>query len=130
MAAPSNEVQLESEKHAIARDVQSVPDNAVADPADPAAPSKEVSSKRQSLSDLFTIFCAGAALISDGYQNSLMTMTNVVLQAEYKKQYTSYFSTQVSNALLVGEIFGQRYQSQSSQHCLLTSHVQDKSPSA
>ena len=44
----------------------------VADPEDPAAPSKDVSSKKQSLSDLFTIFCAGAALISDGYQNSLM----------------------------------------------------------
>ena len=39
---------------------------------DPAAPSAEVTSKRQSLSDLFTIFCAGAALISDGYQNNLM----------------------------------------------------------
>jgi len=79
----------------------------VPDPNDPAAPSKEVSSKRQSLSDLFTIFCAGAALISDGYQNSLMTMTNVVLKSEYKKQYTSKYSTQVSNALLVGEIIGQ-----------------------
>jgi len=44
----------------------------VANPEDPAAPSKEVTSKRQSLSDLFTIFAAGAALISDGYQNSLM----------------------------------------------------------
>lgn len=44
----------------------------VANPEDPAAPSKEVSSKKQSLSDLFTIFCAGAALVSDGYQNSLM----------------------------------------------------------
>lgn len=33
-------------------------------------------------------------------------MTNVVLKAEYK-QYSSYYSTQVSNALLVGEIFGQ-----------------------
>ncbi len=44
----------------------------VPDPNDPAAPSKEVSSKKQSLSDIFTIFCAGAALISDGYQNSLM----------------------------------------------------------
>ena len=42
---------------------------------DPAAPSTEVSSKRQSLSDLFTIFCAGFALISDGYQNNLMCVT-------------------------------------------------------
>jgi len=42
------------------------------DSPDPAAPSKEVSSRRQRLSDLFTIFCAGFALISDGYQNNLM----------------------------------------------------------
>lgn len=74
---------------------------------DPQAPSATVSSKRQSISDLFTIFAAGAALISDGYQNSLMTMTNVLLKKEYKKQYTSAVSTRVSNALLVGEIFGQ-----------------------
>lgn len=33
-------------------------------------------------------------------------MTNVVLSAEYS-QYTSQYSTQVSNALLVGEILGQ-----------------------
>ena len=44
----------------------------VPNPEDPAAPSREVSSKKQSLSVIFTIFCAGAALISDGYQNSLM----------------------------------------------------------
>jgi len=44
----------------------------VPDPNDPAAPSKEVSSTRQRLSDIFTIFCAGFALISDGYQNNLM----------------------------------------------------------
>jgi len=55
--------------------------HAVPDPSDPAAPSTEVSSKRQSMSDIFTIICAGAALISDGYQNSLMTMTNVLLKA-------------------------------------------------
>jgi hypothetical protein len=49
----------------------------IANPEDPAASSKEVSSKRQRISDLFTILCAGFALISDGYQNNLMTMTNV-----------------------------------------------------
>lgn len=54
----------------------------------------------------FTIWCAGFALISDGYQNNLMTMVNVVLKKEYA-QYTSTYSTQVSNALLVGEIIGQ-----------------------
>ncbi|CAK7214505.1 Plasma membrane permease, mediates uptake of glycerophosphoinositol and glycerophosphocholine [Sporothrix bragantina] len=66
-----------------------------------------VSAKKQSLSDLFTIICAGAALISDGYQNNLMTMTNVVFKKEYASVYTSAVSTQVSNALLVGEILGQ-----------------------
>lgn len=40
----------------------------VANPTDPAAPSREVSSARQRISDIFTIFCAGFALISDGYQ--------------------------------------------------------------
>ena len=40
---------------------------------DPNAPSALVSSKKQSLSDIFTIICAGFALISDGYQNSLMS---------------------------------------------------------
>lgn len=36
-----------------------------------------------------------------------MTMVNVLLSAEYPEQYTSAFKTQVSNALLVGEIIGQ-----------------------
>lgn len=63
--------------------------------------------RRQRLSDMFTIFCAGAALISDGYQNNLMTMTNVLFGMEYSEAYTSTVSTRVSNALLVGEILGQ-----------------------
>jgi MFS family permease len=36
-----------------------------------------------------------------------MTMANVVLTKEYPKQYTAAVKTRVSNALLVGEIFGQ-----------------------
>jgi MFS family permease len=36
-----------------------------------------------------------------------MTMTNVLFKVEYPTEYTSYVSTQVSNALLVGEIIGQ-----------------------
>lgn len=66
-----------------------------------------VPSRKQRISDLFTILCAGCALISDGYANSLMTLINVVLQAQYPKQYVSSVSTRVSNALLVGEICGQ-----------------------
>ena len=64
-------------------------------------------SPKQRLSDLFTILCAGCALISDGYANSLMTLVNVVLVSQYPKQYVSAVSTRVSNALLVGEICGQ-----------------------
>ncbi|KAJ5500170.1 Major facilitator superfamily domain general substrate transporter [Penicillium expansum] len=72
-----------------------------------AAHSSGRSLKQQSLSDLFTIFASGFALISDGYQNNLMTMTNVLLKKEYPKEYTTTVSTRVSNALLVGEVLGQ-----------------------
>jgi hypothetical protein len=36
-----------------------------------------------------------------------MTMVNVLLTKEYPKQYTAAVKTRVSNALLVGEVFGQ-----------------------
>ncbi|OKL64031.1 putative metabolite transport protein GIT1 [Talaromyces atroroseus] len=71
-----------------------------------AAQSGLVTRARQSMSDLFTIFAAGFALISDGYQNNLMTMANVLLKKEYPEQYNSTVSTRVSNALLVGEVIG------------------------
>ncbi len=69
--------------------------------------SSQAQTRRQRVSGWFTIACAGFALISDGYQNNLMTMTNVVLGIEYTEQYTSTVSTRVSNALLVGAILGQ-----------------------
>jgi MFS family permease len=89
---------------------------------DDLAPSVEVATKKQSLSDIFTIvrlpvshlypsnksqIASGVALISDGYFNNTMTMVNVLLTKEYPKQYTAAVKTRVSNALLVGEIFGQ-----------------------
>ncbi|ETS80877.1 metabolite transport protein GIT1 [Pestalotiopsis fici W106-1] len=77
------------------------------DSKDPAAPSAQVSGKRQKLSDLFTIIAAGAGLASDGYQNNLMTMLNVLFTQKYPDVYTSAVKTQVSNALLVGEVLGQ-----------------------
>ncbi|EJD41536.1 MFS Git1p-related glycerophosphoinositol permease [Auricularia subglabra TFB-10046 SS5] len=67
----------------------------------------EVSTRRETLSSYFTIICAGFALISDGYQNNLMTMTNVVFKRLYPHDYTPAVSTRVSNALLVGAIIGQ-----------------------
>lgn len=74
---------------------------------DPDAPSYAVSSRKQRMSDIFTIICSGCALISDGYANSLMTLINVILAAQHPKEYVSSVSTRVSNALLVGEICGQ-----------------------
>ncbi|QUC17438.1 uncharacterized protein UV8b_01679 [Ustilaginoidea virens] len=75
--------------------------------AQSAAETELATSRRQRLSDIFTIFCSGFALISDGYQNNLMTMSNVLFKKEYPHEYTSDVSTRVSNALLVGEILGQ-----------------------
>ncbi|VEU21561.1 DEKNAAC102406 [Brettanomyces naardenensis] len=61
----------------------------------------------KSWSDIFSIICAGAALISDGYQNNCMNMLNSVFAVEYPKAYTASVKTQVSNALLVGAVLGQ-----------------------
>ncbi|KAF8271445.1 MFS Git1p-like glycerophosphoinositol permease [Lactarius quietus] len=55
----------------------------------------------------FTIAVAAAGLISDGYQSYLMTMTNVIFERLYPKDYTPAVATRVSNSLLIGEIIGQ-----------------------
>lgn len=59
------------------------------------------------LKDIMMILCAGFALISDGYQNNVMSMLNKVFAIKYPKVYDSGLSTQVSNASLVGTILGQ-----------------------
>ncbi|KAJ3509410.1 hypothetical protein NLJ89_g5234 [Agrocybe chaxingu] len=64
-------------------------------------------SKKQRLSPYFTIAAAAFGLISDGYQNNLMTMANVVFKKLYPEVYTADVSTRVSNSLLVGAIVGQ-----------------------
>ncbi|CCH41984.1 putative metabolite transport protein [Wickerhamomyces ciferrii] len=63
--------------------------------------------KKKSISDIFTVIASGVALISDGYQNNLMTMLNALFAQQYAKAYTGDMKTAVSNALLVGEILGQ-----------------------
>lgn len=45
---------------------------AAASDTDRQPPAELVSARKQSWSDIFTIACAGFALISDGYQNNLM----------------------------------------------------------
>lgn len=63
--------------------------------------------RKSPYSPWFTIFCAGFALISDGYQNNLFTMANPLFAQLYGKAYTAGIKTRVSNALLVGAIIGQ-----------------------
>ncbi|KAF9069150.1 MFS Git1p-like glycerophosphoinositol permease, partial [Rhodocollybia butyracea] len=66
-------------------------------------------SNKEKLSAYFTIAAAALGLISDGYQNNLMTMANVVFKDLYPKYYTSVVSTRVSNSLLVGAVLGQAF---------------------
>ncbi|GME77660.1 unnamed protein product [Ambrosiozyma monospora] len=63
--------------------------------------------QHRSWSDVITITCSGFALISDGYQNNVMTMLNKVFPILYPKIYGSELSTRLSNASIVGTIFGQ-----------------------
>ncbi|KAI0698341.1 MFS Git1p-related glycerophosphoinositol permease [Cytidiella melzeri] len=81
-------------------------------------------SRKESLSVYFTIAAAACGLIrygGSGWEfellrvvdktvivtgSSLMTMSNVVFKELYPAEYTSSVSTRVSNALLVGDIFG------------------------
>lgn len=70
-------------------------------------PSRANRFENRSKKDIFTIICAGFALISDGYQNNVMTMLNTVFVKLYPHDYTSKMKTNVSNASLVGTILGQ-----------------------
>ncbi|OBA19557.1 MFS general substrate transporter [Metschnikowia bicuspidata var. bicuspidata NRRL YB-4993] len=62
---------------------------------------------KRSAFQIFTVLASGFALISDGYQNNVMTMLNTVFAGLYPDEYTSDVKTRVSNASLVGTIFGQ-----------------------
>lgn len=57
--------------------------------------------------DILMILTAGIGLISDGYQNNVMTMLNKVFSDIYPKVYDSDMKASVSNSLFVGTIFGQ-----------------------
>ncbi|SCU81964.1 LANO_0B04698g1_1 [Lachancea nothofagi CBS 11611] len=65
-------------------------------------------SREKRLMNIFMIVAAGFALISDGYQNNVMSMLNKVFPIEYgSKVYSGTIATRVSNASLVGTILGQ-----------------------
>ncbi|GAA5895808.1 hypothetical protein JCM6882_001386 [Rhodosporidiobolus microsporus] len=63
--------------------------------------------RKERLSSFFTIACSGFALISDGLQNNVFTLANVIFGQMYGKAYTSAMSTRLSNSLTVGTILGQ-----------------------
>lgn len=91
MSAPMHDAQTEKE----------VPELTTAAPAPVKRTRVEV------MSSYFTIAAAAAGLISDGYQNNIMTLSNVVFKKLYPSYYVSDVSTRVSNSLLVGAILGQ-----------------------
>lgn len=68
---------------------------------------RKVRISKRRVADIFTIVCSGFALISDGYQNNVMTMINTVFAQLYPNTYDTDMKTNVSNASLVGTIFGQ-----------------------
>ncbi|KAJ7766893.1 MFS general substrate transporter [Mycena metata] len=85
-------------------------DSKAASPDSPKVPDHvlEVVSRKERLSSAFTIACSGFALISDGLQNNIMSLTNVVFgQLFGSVVYNSARSTQLSNSLTVGTILGQ-----------------------
>ncbi|KAJ7709519.1 MFS Git1p-related glycerophosphoinositol permease [Mycena rosella] len=76
-------------------------------PTDTQSPVLAMVSRKERLSSAFTIACSGFALISDGLQNNIMSVTNVVFGQLYGSAYSSVWSTQLSNSLTVGTILGQ-----------------------
>lgn len=80
------------------------------------AQSDEVSTSEYSAQDdapkktyfkaMMGVFISGVAFMSDGYNQGVVTMANVLLKKLYP-EYTSTWSTRVSNAMLVGNIIGQ-----------------------
>lgn len=53
------------------------------------------------------VLTGGAALMSDGYQQGVMTMTNVLLGQVLGSSYSTSYKTMVSNSMLVANIIGQ-----------------------
>ncbi|KAJ7085741.1 major facilitator superfamily transporter [Mycena belliarum] len=82
-------------------------DSKVAPANDAQDPVLAIVSRKEQLSSAFTIACSGFALISDGLQNNIMSLTNVVFGQIYGSAYSSVWSTQLSNSLTVGTILGQ-----------------------
>ncbi|EJS43935.1 git1p [Saccharomyces arboricola H-6] len=98
------------------KDTSTISDNELQEKSNPrfikydaeARATRVNTSKKDKLQNMITIVASGFALISDGYVNGSMSMLNSLFVIEYgKENYSSKVSTRVSNASLVGIIFGQ-----------------------
>ena len=69
--------------------------------------SKEQTDQRRRTGSIITIVGSALANLSDGYQQSLASSTNVVFSHVLGKEiYTSDRQTRISNSLLVGSVIG------------------------
>ncbi|KAI5480317.1 metabolite transport protein [Pseudohyphozyma bogoriensis] len=62
--------------------------------------------RRQRISAIASVFFAGIAILSDGYNGAIIGNLDLVLSALYPVSFTSDIYTRVSNAFLIGEVFG------------------------
>lgn len=61
---------------------------------------------KSNLSSMLAVLVGGVALFSDGYNAQIVGYMNLVLKELYKDDYTADVKTRVSNAFLIGEVFG------------------------
>lgn len=61
---------------------------------------------KSNLSSIMMVLVGGIALFSDGYNAQIVGHMNPVLAALYPDDYTKQIKTRVSNAFLIGEVFG------------------------
>lgn len=67
---------------------------------------KKVIGRGSKISSIAMVLVAGAALFSDGYNAQVVGQMNPVLSALYPDDYTKKIKTSMSNAFLIGEVFG------------------------
>ena len=78
-----------------------------------ATPSNEVVESQSSVlkhvskvSSILTVIVSGLALFSDGYNAQVIGYMNPIFEVLYPNTFTSGIKTRLSNAYLIGEIFG------------------------
>lgn len=67
---------------------------------------KRMIGRGSKLSSIIMVLIAGLALFSDGYNAQVVGHMNPVLSQLYPKDYTKSIKTSMSNAFLIGEVFG------------------------